>query len=141
MGLRSGCFSPTVMTAIRVGVRSRSPRVWSDLVASDSGGFRAGDWWGCCRVTLCGLRSPLRLVDLGYAQTVLPELDPRARVTGRSWLLLAVVDLGPRIALRCRWLTAERVAMPRPAGCLVGVSGPSSRDASSKATPVYHPRG
>ncbi len=46
MGLQSGYAFPTVMTAIRVGVRSRSPRDWSGLAASDSGGFRAGDWWG-----------------------------------------------------------------------------------------------
>ncbi len=136
MGLWSGYFSPTVMTAIHAGVRSRSPRDWSDLVASGSGGFRAGDWRGCCRVT-----QPLRLVDLGYVQTVLPELDPGARATGRSWSRRAVAGPGPRFALGCRWLTAVRVAMPRPAGCPGGVTRPSSRGTSSKATPVYHPRG
>jgi hypothetical protein len=72
------------------------------------------------RVTLCGLRSPSSLVDLGYVQAVLPELEPVARAAGRS-------DFS--------WVCGF------PAGCRDGLSSPSFRDASSKATPVYHPRG
>jgi hypothetical protein len=72
------------------------------------------------RVTLCGLRSPSRLVDLGYVQAVLPKLEPVARTAGRSGF---------------GWVCS------RPAGCRNGLSSPSSRDASSKATPVFHPRG
>ncbi len=75
------------MTAIHVGVRSRIPRDWGDLVAPGSGGFRAA------------------------------------------------VSIGVQVAY------AVCVAMLRPVGCLGVVSRPSSRDASSKATPVYHPRG
>ncbi len=72
------------------------------------------------RVTLCGLRSPSSLVDLGYVQAMIQELEPVARAAGRSGL---------------GWVCG------RPADYRDGLSSPSSRDASSKATPVYHPRG
>ncbi len=72
------------------------------------------------RVALYGLRSASSLVDLGYVQAVLPELEPMARAAGRSGF---------------SWVCS------RPAGCRNGLSSPSSRDASSKAKPVYHPRG
>jgi hypothetical protein len=61
-----------------------------------------------------------QLWPFGYVQTVLPEHVPGARATGRSWSRQAVAGPGPRFALRCKWLTAVQVAMPRPAGCLSG---------------------
>ena len=67
-GARAGVFPSTVMTAIHVGVRSRSPRGWSDVGASDRGGFRAGD--------LVGLMS-------GYARRV-TQPPPSGRTRVRS---------------------------------------------------------
>ena len=72
------------------------------------------------RVTLCGLRSPSSLVDLGYVQAVLSGREPVVLAAGRS-------GMGRVCGL--------------PAGCRNGLSSPSFRDASSKATRVYHPRG
>jgi hypothetical protein len=37
---------------------------------------------------------PLRLVDLGYVQTVLPELGPVARAAGRSGFRLSALPAG-----------------------------------------------
>jgi hypothetical protein len=70
-----------------------------------------------------------------------PELDPEARATRRSWSRRAVAGLGLMFAFEDQVAYVVRVAKPRPAGCLGGVSRPNSRDASSKATPAYHPRG
>jgi hypothetical protein len=141
LGLWSGCLSPSVMTAIHVGVRSRSPRDWSDSVASDSGRFLAGDWWGCCRVTLCGSRSPSIWSTLGTFRPCSRNLIPGPRRLGDLGRVGQSRVLGRSFGIEVRAAYAVRVAMPRPAGCLGGVSRPSSRDASSKATPVYHPRG
>jgi hypothetical protein len=57
--------------AIYVGAWSRAPRAWSDLVASDSGGFRAGGSWAV--VAYAGrVAEPLRLAACEYVQTMLP---------------------------------------------------------------------
>ncbi len=84
---RPGRFLLTVMaaTGICVVARSRSSRDWSDLVASDSGRFRAGGLLGCWRRALCGLPSPSVWFDFGSVQTVLPELGPGSSASGAIW--------------------------------------------------------
>ncbi len=83
---------------------------------------------------------PLRLVDFGNGQTVLPELSPGFPRDWAIWSRRAVAGPGPVIGVEPRVAYAVRVSLHCPAG-FWDVSGPSSRDASSKATPVYHPRG
>jgi hypothetical protein len=95
----------TEMTAICVGVLSRSPRDWSDLVAAGSGGFRAGGWLGCCRVMLCGSRSPSVWLTLGTIRPCSRSLVPgpaRLELFGRVGQWRAQ---GRSLDLGCRWLT------------------------------------
>jgi hypothetical protein len=93
------------------------------------------------------IAEPLRLVDFGYVQTVLPELDSGFRATGAIWSRRAVAGPGPEFGSGLTGLQVAYGAL-RCAGCrafsawlIESVFGPSSRDASSKATPVYHLRG
>ncbi len=53
---------------------------------------------------------PLRLVDFGYVQTVLPELGPGSCATGAIWSRRAVAGPGPEF-----WIWAVRGL--RCAGC------------------------
>ncbi len=60
---------------------------------------------GCLSGCAVRVTQPLRLIDSGYVQTVLPELDPGTRAAGRSWSRRAVAGHRPGFPLRCRWLT------------------------------------
>ena len=123
-----------------MGAWSRSLRDWSDLVASDSGGYRAGGWLGCSRVTLCGLRIPSVWLTLGTFRPCSQSLIPGPVRLGD---LVASGSRGSRaevcVELQVAYACASRHAL---FGWLIGeVSRSSSRNASSKATRVYHPRG
>jgi hypothetical protein len=80
---------------------------------------------------------PLRLVACEYVQTMIPELGPGPRAPGAVWSRRTVACSGPEACwavggLRCAGLPSPFVWR------LVSVSRPCSRDASFKATPVYH---
>ncbi len=62
-------------------------------------GAGSGPEIGGAVVALGGLRSPLRLVDLGFVQTVLPELGPVARATRRSGCRLGELPSGEYFGL------------------------------------------
>ncbi len=73
---------------------------------------RVGQWRvpgrrlvGCLSRCAVRVTQPLRLIDSGYVQTVLPELDPGTRAAGRCWSRRAVAGHRPGFPLRCRWLT------------------------------------
>jgi hypothetical protein len=62
---------------------------------------RVGQWRvpgrrlvGCLSRYAVRVAQPPRLIDSGYIQTVLPELDPGTRAAGRSWSRRAVA--GPQ---------------------------------------------
>jgi hypothetical protein len=122
-------------------VRSWSPRDWGNL-------GRLGQWRVPGR-RLMGLMS-------GYAVRVTQPLRPvgfwvrsdrASEVWSRDPCDWAIeVSPGSRgsqagVCIEVPVAYAVRVARPSQMGYLVRVSEPRSRDASSKATPVYHPRG
>ncbi len=108
------------MTASYAGVRSRFPDVRSGLVASGVGGFRARVRFGGAeiRVTLCGLRTPLRLVNVGVFRPCSRSLIPGPR----DWAILVASGSRGSRADVCIWVQmayAVRVAI----ALSVGLSG------------------
>ncbi len=89
--------------------------IWSHRTVAVSG-QEVG--WSVYGVRCAGVAEPLRLVDFGYVQTVLPELDPGSRATGAIWSRRTVAGPGPEFGFGRPAAYAVRVAEPSPSGCL-----------------------